>query len=77
MNKAYVSDFEILMEKFLKDHPEVVEEQRRGWSSFWEVKVDPAATKFSSEDIVPDDHYGFKWQSMRRSNPVIQSPRPN
>lgn len=60
MNKAYVSDFEIFMGKFLKDHPEVVEQQRRGWSSFWQVKIDPAASNFRKEDLVPDDHYGFK-----------------
>ena len=61
MNKAYVSDFMNFMDQYLKEHPEVVEEQRRGWSSFWEVKIDPAASNFSKEDIVPDDHYGFSW----------------
>jgi hypothetical protein len=60
MNKAYVSDFEIFMNQFLKEHPEVVEEQKRGWRSFWEVKIDPAAPNFSKEDIVRDDQYGFR-----------------
>ena len=59
MNKAYVSDFEIFMNQFLKEHPEVVEEQRRGWRSFWEVKIDPATSHFGKEDFVRDDHYGF------------------
>jgi len=61
MNKAYVSDFEIFMNQFLKEHPEVAEEQMRGWRSFWEVKTDPAASHFSKEDVVRDDHYGFHY----------------
>lgn len=59
MNKAYVSDFEIFMAQFMKDHPEEVVKQKAGWNSFWNVKVDPASHVIHKEDIVPDDHYGF------------------
>jgi len=30
MNKSYVSEFAVFMNQFLAEHPEAVEEQRRG-----------------------------------------------
>ena len=59
MDKAYVSDFTRFIEQFLKVHPEVVDEQRRNWRSFWEVQPDRTATACGKQDFVPDDHYGF------------------
>jgi Protein of unknown function (DUF3460) len=59
MNKAYVSEFTNFIDHFLKVHPEVIEEQRRNWRSFWEPDIDPATSHVSKEDIVPDHHYGF------------------
>ena len=59
MNRAYVSDFEIFMNQFLKEHPEVVEARMRGYRSFWEVKIEPANANVSKENIVRDEHYGF------------------
>ncbi len=40
MSKGYVSDAEKYMDQFLKDHPEVVEEQRRAEENYW-VNVAP------------------------------------
>ena len=59
MSKAYISEFELFMNQYLKDHPEVVEERMRNWRSFWEARVTPAPMKIDSRDIVPDEHYGF------------------
>lgn len=66
MNKAYVSEFETFMNRFLQAHPEVVAEQRRGWRSFWEVKIDRKTAHVSKEDIVPDDQYGFRWHAKKQ-----------
>ena len=52
MSKEYVSDFEKFMNQYLKDHPEVVKEQRRGWRSFWEVNIDPADSMFGKQDLL-------------------------
>ncbi len=47
MSKEYVSDFEKYMNQYLKDHPEVVEEQRRAEETYW-VSVAPATGFFLS-----------------------------
>lgn len=59
MDKKYVSDFTKFMDQYLDQHPEVVEEQRRNWRSFWDLKLKPSAQPPSKDDLVPDDHYGF------------------
>ena len=45
MSKAYVSDSEKYMDQFLKDHPEVVEEQQRAVATFC-VDVLPVTGSF-------------------------------
>lgn len=35
MDKAYVSEFTLFMDKYLKEHPEVVKDQQRGWAIYW------------------------------------------
>ncbi len=57
MQGAYVSEFTRFMDKFLKEHPEVVEDQQRGWNIFWDKEVDPAAISKAEEDSVPFDDY--------------------
>ncbi len=59
MKTAYVSEFTLFMNKFLAEHPEVVEDQKRGRDIFWDRKVDQAALKKAQEDTVPDDSYGY------------------
>lgn len=61
MNKAYVSEFTRFIDQYLQDHPEEVEEQRRGWNIFWHRHVDFAAQKEAEAAAVPDDGYGFHW----------------
>ncbi len=65
MDKAYVSEFTIFMDKFLKEHPDAVAEQQRGWDFFWNQKIDPTAPDLTKEDYVPDYLYGFSWSAWR------------
>lgn len=59
MGQAYVSEFEEFIDHYMQEHPEEVVEQKAGWDSFWNVKVDPASLIVHREDVVRDDHYGF------------------
>lgn len=63
MNTAYVSEFTVFMNHYLEDHPEVVEEQRRGWAFFWSPKAGLEALDKEQEDVAPDDAYGFSWSA--------------
>lgn len=61
MKSGYVSEFSRFIDHYLQEHPEVVEDQRRGWNIFWNHHVDFVEQKLAEEDAVPDDSYGFKW----------------
>ncbi|MES2536501.1 MAG: DUF3460 family protein [Pseudomonadota bacterium] len=50
---GYVSEFEQFMGHFLEDHPDVLDNQRRGWNIFWDRKVDLDELKKAEEDSVP------------------------
>jgi hypothetical protein len=50
---GYVSEFTRFMNAFLQEHPEVVENQRKGWTIFWDSKVDFDALEKAREDGVP------------------------
>lgn len=43
IERAYVSEFTLLMDRFLAEHPEVLEDQHRGRLIYWDKKVDSAA----------------------------------
>jgi len=58
-NAKSVSEFEQFMEKFMGEHPEVVEDQRKGWYIFWDHKVDLNALKKATEDSVPVKGYYY------------------
>jgi hypothetical protein len=59
MHKNYVSEFTVFMNGYLKAHPEVVEDQQRGWNIYWDHEVDLKRLKEAEEDRVPDDGYGL------------------
>ncbi|MDE2585407.1 MAG: DUF3460 family protein [Betaproteobacteria bacterium] len=59
MDRRYVSEFTRFMSQYLADHPEALEEQRRGWDIYWDHHVDFSAQEKAREDAVPDDTYGF------------------
>ena len=62
MTKPYISEFETFMNQFLHEHPEVIEEQKRNWRSFWEPEIDRETAHPRIEDLVEDDQYGFRWR---------------
>lgn len=59
MDKHYVSEFTTFMGHFLEEHPEVAEEQMRGYNFFFNAKIDWEELENADEGSVPDDHYGF------------------
>ena len=59
MEKSYVSEFTVFMSRYLQEHPEVVEDQQRGWNIYWNHAVDFEELKQVKEDRAPDDSYGF------------------
>lgn len=59
MDRAYVSEFTAFMEGFLKEHPEVIDDQWVGREIYWDKQVDFADWKKTEEDRVPEDGYGF------------------
>lgn len=59
MKNCYVSEFTLFMNQYLAEHPQVVEDQERGWNIYWNRKVDQAALEKARQDSVPDDGYGF------------------
>jgi hypothetical protein len=65
MMKPYVSEFTDFMNQYLAEHPEVVEEQRRGWASFWQRKAELRMPETTKVDQAPDDSYGFSWHAWR------------
>ena len=65
MNREYVSEFTAFMNRYLKEHPEAVKEQRRGWRIYWDHKIDEADLERAAKDSVPDDGYGFHWPAWR------------
>lgn len=62
-NGNYVSEFEGFMNRFLDEHPEVQDDQRRGRLIHWDHKVDLAAQEKAARDSVPDDGYGFRYSA--------------
>jgi hypothetical protein len=75
MNKNYVSDFEAFMSRFLEEHPQVLEEQRRNWQSFWEIKMDRSMPQLSTTTCVADDMYGFSWHAWHASTHPALNPQ--
>ena len=59
MESNYVSEFALFMNRYLADHPEVVEDQQRGWNIYWDKNVDFSDMKKADKDFVPNDSYGF------------------
>ncbi len=54
---AYVSDFEKFMGDFMRSHPEVEPDQKRGWYIWWDHHVDPDQLEQQRQDSVPFKPY--------------------
>ena len=74
MGKAYVSEFTGFMNQYLDEHPEVVDDQRRGWEFFWKAKVDLTTPDITRKDRAPDDSYGFAVSAWRADAPGVKKP---
>lgn len=72
MKTGYVSEFTAFIDDYLTQHPEVVEDQKRGWNIYWNRKVDFAALETAEKDAVVDDSYGFYPADWR---PASSHPR--
>lgn len=72
MDKAYVSEFTLFMNRYLEQHPEVIEDQLRGWRFGWEQEVEPEAQRNAELDIAPDDAYGFNWFTWRHKPHLLK-----
>ena len=55
----YVSEFECFFGKLLEEHPELVEDQRKGWNIWWDHKVDLEAERLALTDAVPTPAYYY------------------
>lgn len=56
---GYVSEFELFMDQFLGQHPEVVQDQRKGWYIFWNHKADFEELKKADQNSVPMKGYEY------------------
>ncbi len=72
MKTEYVSEYTLFINRYLAEHPEVVEDQKRGWNIWWDRKVDFASIKEANENFVPDDGYGFHPDDWRVKSPPMK-----
>jgi hypothetical protein len=56
---GYVSEFTRFIDDFVEHHPEARADQRRGWSMYWNRKVDFAQLEQAEQDTVPTDPYYY------------------
>jgi hypothetical protein len=57
MKTTNVSEFELFINQYLADHPEVVEDQKRGWDTYWNPKGEQETLMKSKMDSVPNDNH--------------------
>ncbi|MGB7192553.1 MAG: DUF3460 family protein [Collimonas pratensis] len=56
---GYVSEITQFLEQFLAEHPDVIDEQSRGWHIFWDREVNLDEQKRASADSVPTKPYYY------------------
>jgi len=59
-SRSYVSDFEQFLEGFLEQHPQVREDQMRGWYLWWDHRVDLDELDKQRADTVPVKSYQYE-----------------
>ena len=59
-HSGYVSEFDQFMDVYLKKHPEVLEDQQRGWYIWWDHRVDLDELDKQREDSVPVKPYSYE-----------------
>jgi hypothetical protein len=51
MEKNYISEFTVFMNRYLKEHPEVVKDQERGRNIYWNPKLEPEELKPPQKEL--------------------------
>lgn len=57
--KGYVSEFEQFLDSYKHSHPDVEEDQQRGWYIWWDHSVDLAELERARRDKVPTAPYYY------------------
>lgn len=57
---GYVSEFDQFLDRFLRQHPEVPEDQQRGWYIWWDHRVDLDELDKQREDSVAVKPYSYE-----------------
>ncbi|PWF41540.1 DUF3460 family protein [Massilia glaciei] len=57
---AYASEFDQFLGDYLDEHPEVEEDQRRGWYIWWDHRVDLDELDKQRQDAVPVKPYYYE-----------------
>lgn len=69
-------EFTLFMESYLQEHPEVVEDQQRGWDIFWNPQLSPQGRQDKGwGDEEPDLELFLEDELQARFVPVISSGR--
>ena len=69
MRTDYVSEFTLFINQFLAEHPEVVEDQKRGWNIYWNPKVNPEELKSSKTQFLTTATHGSAGGGGREAFP--------
>lgn len=56
---GYVSEYEQFLNRYLDAHPEVRENQRRGWYIFWDHNFDRTDVDQAEKDKLPTHPYVY------------------
>lgn len=57
--KGYVSEYEQFLDRYKQTHPDVEENQRRGWYIWWDHNLDLAEVDRARRDSVPTNPYYY------------------
>ncbi len=56
---GYVSEFDMFLNSYMAEHPEVLKDQQHGWDIWWDVLVDLDALDKQRSDTVPEKPYHY------------------
>lgn len=59
-SSGYVSDFELFLNGYLEQHPEVLQDRQQGWSIWWDHRLDLAEMDKLRESAVPVKPYRYE-----------------
>lgn len=57
---GYKSDFGRFIDEFLEQHPEVEENRKQGWYTYWDHNVDLDELEQQRVNAVPEKPYKYK-----------------